>query len=143
MTNDGDQSFSELVASLTKAAQTWEQLLFFSGRSLNLSKCSWFIMYWDWKQGRPILRKIQEEDPAVTLHSRGDSEIKTKIKRLETNKSSRILGVLETPEGDFTDHIAMLKAKANKCAGYLLTPRLSALDVKIFHRTMYGPAMLR
>ena len=47
MTNNGDQSFSELVASLTKAAQTWEQLLFFSGGALNLSKCSWYIMYWD------------------------------------------------------------------------------------------------
>ena len=140
ITNHGDQSFEELVASLTKAAQTWEKLLFYSGGSLNLSKCSWYIMYWDWKQGRPILRKIQADDPVVTLH-RGESNNQTQIKRLETNMSSRILGVIQTPEGDFSDHIAMLKAKADKYAGYLRSPRLSALDVKIFHQTMYGPAM--
>ena len=118
----------------------WEQLLFFSGGSLNLSKCSWYIMYWDWKQGRPILRKLQDDDSTVVLR-RGESESKTQIKRLETNKSSPILGVIQTPEGDFADHIAMLKSKADKYAGYLRSPRLTAFDVKIFHRTMYGPAM--
>jgi hypothetical protein len=89
-------------------------------------------MYWDWKQGRPILRKIQDDDPTVNLR-RNNSDITTPIKRLEVATSSRILGVYQTPEGDFSDHIEMLKNKADKYAGYLRSPRLSALDVEIFH----------
>ena len=67
LTDDGDLPLVDLIAKLEKVAQTWEQLLHYSGRSLNLGKCSWYVMYWDWRHGRPHLRKPAADDPTVNL----------------------------------------------------------------------------
>jgi hypothetical protein len=40
-----------LIERLERTAQTWEQLIFYSGGALNLSKCSWSISYWTWIHG--------------------------------------------------------------------------------------------
>ena len=42
---------------------------------------------------------------------------------------------------DFGDHLRFLKNKANGFASRLMSPRLSATDVRIFHRTTYIPSM--
>ncbi|KAI2496043.1 hypothetical protein MHU86_18464 [Fragilaria crotonensis] len=42
---------------------------------------------------------------------------------------------------DFSAHIKALKAKADKFAGYLKSPRLTPGDIRVFHRTIYDPAM--
>ena len=52
-----------------------------------------------------------------------------------------MLGVLLNPMGDFTDHMAMLKAKADTFARRLRSPRLTELDIAIFHRSIYVPSM--
>ena len=139
-TDNGDSSYTELVASLERAAQTWEQLLYFSGGALNLSKCSWYALFWDWKNGRPQIRQLAADDPVVTLR-RGATEGATMIKRQELTKASRLLGVYQTPTGDFSEHIAIMKNRADKYEGYLRSPRLNHSDIRTFHRTMYAPAM--
>ena len=52
-----DSGFLQLETMVSKKlqhiAQTWERLLFYSGGALNLTKCSWRVMFWDWKKGRP------------------------------------------------------------------------------------------
>ena len=53
-----------------------------------------------------------------------------------------MLGVLLNPPiGDFGDHLWFLKNKANSFASRLMSPRLSATDVRIFHRMTYIPSM--
>ena len=48
ITDDGKMSFETLISKLEILAQTWEQLLHYSGDALNLRKCSWYIMFWCW-----------------------------------------------------------------------------------------------
>ncbi|KAI2493732.1 hypothetical protein MHU86_20802 [Fragilaria crotonensis] len=143
LTDTGERSLSELVAALASVAQTWEQLLHFSGGGLNLQKCSWYVMYWDWRQGRPGLREIKADDPTVQLYQgSGQPRSVSTIRRQQLHESSRILGVHQTPLGDFSDHITVLKAKADRFAGYIRSPRLTKSDLKVFHRSIYKPAML-
>ena len=67
-TDDGSISLATIMVSqLETMAQTLEHLLHLSGGALNLSKCSWFVMYWDWKNGRPVIREQLQTDPLVTL----------------------------------------------------------------------------
>ena len=139
-TDTGDKSFHDLVSTLEHIAQTWEQILFFSGGSLNLGKCSWYIMYWDWRNGRPYLRDVNADDPTVQLRH-GGSATKTTIRRQPLTAASRVLGVHQTPMGDFSVHISELKKKADTYAGYLKSPRLKPSDIRVFHKTIYGPAM--
>ena len=54
---------------------------------------------------------------------------------------SQILGVYLFPNGDFSKQIQVLRDKAGAFAILLKSPRLSPTDIRIFHKTMYGPAM--
>jgi hypothetical protein len=109
-------------------------------RSPNLSKCSWYVMVWDWRQGCPHLRDITPIDPEVKLTQVTGSEYVT-IARHDLRTSSRILDVYQTPLGDFTDHMEVLKKKADQFARWLKSPRLQPKDIRVFHKTVYVPSM--
>ena len=135
-----DVSYSNLISQLQAVAQTWEKLLSLSGGKLNLSKCSWYVLRWEWQSGRPSLRKILPSDPTLTL-TQGTDSTPTTITQHSPEHSSRMLGVYLNPLGDFSDHLLVLKKKADDFSRHILSPRLSAADIKIFHRSIYIPAM--
>ena len=136
----GYMTLETLVAKLTNIAQTWEQLLYFSGGSLNLKKCFWYVLYWDWEKGKPTLRKMTEQDPTLSLTTQGKDQ-SIPITRLEPEKASRILGVHLSPLGDFSTQLQILRKKADNFAIRLRSPRLTPTDVATFHRTTYAPTM--
>lgn len=98
-------------------------------------------MYWDWRNGRPHLREIDKNDPEIRLSQGLDNHNKVVIRRQPLSTSSRILGVHQTPLGDFSAHIMVLKKKADQYASHLRSPRLTPTDIKVFHRSVYSPAM--
>jgi hypothetical protein len=131
----------DLITRLEKVAQTWEHLLYLSGGKLNLAKCSWFIVRWEWKQGRPVIRPIVATDREVRLYQGHNVQDSSIIKRTELDESTRMLGVFLNPLGDFGFHLRQLMKKADIFATRIMSPRLSAADVRIFHRTTYIPSM--
>jgi hypothetical protein len=135
-----DMEYSDLILQLQAAAQTWEKLLSLSGGQLNLKKCSWYVLRWEWKNGRPLLRKIEKDDPTISL-TQGDSSTSVPIKQHSPTHSSRMLGVYLNPMGDFSDHLVVLKKKADDFSRRIMSPRLSAADISIFHRSIYIPSM--
>ena len=139
-TDDGVTSFDEIVSRLEAVAQIWEKLLHYSGGSLNLSKCSWFVMYWDWKAGRPVLRVQDETSEATVRLSQGEDDRKVLIKRQPLDQATRLLGVFQNPMGDFSQHTKILKKKADGYAVHIKTPRLTAGDIRVFVRTTYEPS---
>lgn len=89
-TSDGHQAYAEIVARLQKVAQTWEHLLHLSGGKLNLAKCSWYVMYWEWEKGRPRLREITPTDPTIRLQQGSNVSATTEIRRTRLHESTRI-----------------------------------------------------
>jgi hypothetical protein len=138
--NDDDASYADLIARLEFAAQSWEKLLHVSGGKLNLKKCSYFVLQWEWQHGRPKLRPMTPSDRSISL-TQGQSPDRHAIKHTAPTESIRMLGVLLNPMGDFTGHLAALKAKADTFARRLRSPRLTETDVAIFHRSIYIPSM--
>jgi hypothetical protein len=140
-TDPGLITLETMIAKLNHIAQTWEKILFYSGGALNLSKCSWYTVYWDWKKGRPPLRMIHKDDPTLTMATQGQTTDLSAIRRMETSDVSRILGVYLAPDGNFFDQLRVLKTKADGYAIRLRSPKLTPRDIQIFHKTMYSPAM--
>ena len=134
-------TLEDLVSSLQKIAQTWEHLLFLSGGKLNLSKCSWYAIRWEWDKGRPVIRPVQPSDPTIRLHQGNEKSVTTEIPRSDPTSSAKMLGVLLNPLGDFTDQIKAMKKKADSFASRILSPRLKAHDIRTFHRSIYIPSM--
>ena len=79
-------------------------------------------------------------DPTVSL-TQGPSPIQEPIKRVPVDQDSRIVGIQLSPDGDFSPHLRVMKFKADSYASRLSSPKLTAADIRIFHRNIYTPAM--
>ena len=126
-TDSGDLSCAGMIERLTIIAQHWETLLFYSGGSLNLKKCSWYVMFWEWIEGRPRLRPIDPLDPQVQL-TQGSGTTLLPIQSLPLDKASRILGVQLSPDGDCFTRLTVMKAKADLLATNIRSPKFTASD---------------
>jgi hypothetical protein len=138
--SEDDVSYTDLITRLEFVAQSWEKLLHLSGRKLNLKKCSYFVLHWEWRNGRPVLRPILPTDPQTSL-TQGQSETRYEIRQTSPDTSLRMLGVMLNPIGDFTDQHNIMKSKADQFASRLRSPRLTENDIEIFHRSIYIPSM--
>jgi hypothetical protein len=134
---------NEMIQRIEKIAQNWERILFLSGGSLNLKKCSWSMLHWEWKQGRPTIYRRQDDDADITLVTRSTGTPSTSvIKYNPPTTSSRLLGVHINPLGDFTEQLDILRKKSEDMATRIKFSRISADNMLTFLRTMYAPAML-
>ena len=106
-----DAPINDLIERLQHVAQTWEHLLHLSGGKLNLSKCSWFVVKWEWKQGRPVIRPIHPVDRQIHLHHGDEKSHSILIPRTQPSDSARMLGVYMNPLGDFGVHLQQLKKR--------------------------------
>ncbi|KAI2512852.1 hypothetical protein MHU86_1641 [Fragilaria crotonensis] len=138
--SSGSCDFESLINRLQEISQTWEHILHLSGGALNLKKCSWYVLSWDWKCGRPMIRKRLDSDPDVKLRQ-GTSTEETIIRRMDLEDAPRLLGVFMSPIGDFSEHIKVLKTRADTFAVRLKSPRIKVTDALLFHQTIYVPTM--
>lgn len=102
--DSGVLSCPEMITKLETIAQTWEHLLSISGGSLNLKKCSWYVLYWEWIDGRPRIRPLAPSDPTIQL-TQGSLSTRHPIVRTPTDQATRLLGVFMSPTGDFSQHL--------------------------------------
>lgn len=107
---------------------------------VKLEKCSWYILRWEWKQGRLVIRPILPTDRAVQLKT-GCSDNMIVIRRSHLDESQRMLGVIMNPMVILEITFKFLKSKVDTFAQRLLSPRLSSRDFRIFHRSAYIPSM--
>ena len=138
----GFMTLETMTNKLNHMVQTWGKILFYSGGALNLTKCSWHVLYWDWKNGRPVARPITTADSNLELSTHWNAEITHQItKRLPLDKPSRLLGVHLSSDGNFSDQILILKDKADKFAIRLPSPKITPQDIMTFHQTTYAPSV--
>lgn len=138
---DSEHTLEETVLRLQAVAQTWEKLLSLSGGALNLKKCSWYAVHWEWHNGRPVIRPIQPDDPQVLLTPSFGLSDPQVIPRMSVDQSSRILGVYLSPTGNFSDAINKYRVKADSFAARLKSPRIGHTEAVVFHRSIYIPSM--
>ena len=139
-TDSGVLSCTDMISRLNSIAQTWEQLLSHSGGSLNLKKCSWYVLYWEWVDGRPRLHPLQPTDPSINL-TQGSQPTSHPIAGTSPDQVIRTLGIFMSPTGDFSKHLIVMKTKADAYASRLQSPKLTVNDIRVFHRSIYTPAM--
>ena len=88
---------------LQEAAQGWEYLLHTTGRQLELSKCAWYCISWDFYQtGLPIMK--YNNNHTIRIKSSATSSIVT-IKQLPITSSFTYLEVDNSPFGDQTKQL--------------------------------------
>ena len=136
----GDLSIEELVEQLRQAGQLWESLLHISGGSLNLSKCSWTLQYWQWIQGRPRLLPMTAVDIPLLMTS-GDNPEHHIIRQHSNATELKGLGVHMNFMGTFSAHAATMRIKFDGMARRLRQSSLSSTMARKFYNTFYLPSV--
>ena len=129
-----------LVEKLREAGQMWERLLHISGGSLNLSKCSWTLQYWSWKNGRPCLQPRLHTDPLLLMTS-GDTLEHHIITRHDNATELKGLGVHMNFMGTFSHHAKLMKSKFDSLARRLRQSHLSPGLSRTFYHSFYIPSV--
>jgi len=89
-----------LINLMSISAQQWERLLFATGGALNLQKCFWYGIEWQFSPaGEPKMNKTHDDGPQITLTS-GSNPTPTIIQRIKVTKGQRTLGVRLAPDGN-------------------------------------------
>jgi hypothetical protein len=114
--NDSNKPYtsSELAQVLQIDAQHWEKLLFTSGGKLELTKCFFYIMYWQFSEdGLPQLtNKVQL--PHKLLLKQGNDTEPTEIDQKDCPEAHKTLGVMKAPNRSQTGEIQKLKKKCKE-----------------------------
>eukprot|EP00957_Ditylum_brightwellii_P037809 2859922-Ditylum_brightwellii.AAC.1 len=86
--------------SIRKIVQTWEELLFGSGRKLYPKKTFWRLIWWIWEDGKAKMAIKQEVFISLDI-TFCRKLTTTTIQQINCDEPLRELGVLGNPKGDF------------------------------------------
>jgi hypothetical protein len=89
-----------MVINLQHTAQTWERILYSSGGALNIKKCFWYLVHWEWHKGRPSMATSVMTLAMITLTS-GSTPVYEVVPRKEPWDAMRTLGVRVAPDSNF------------------------------------------
>ena len=98
-----------LISDLRILAQQWEKLLFSTGGALNLSKCFWFLLAWEWKGSTQVIQTSITALGTLYLTSESDPT-QIAIPRIEPSDTFRTLGVHISPSGTNKGALKVLSA---------------------------------
>jgi hypothetical protein len=129
-----------MFALMQSMAQIWEQLLYSLGGALELPKCFWYLMYWEWVKGRPSLVP-NAAMPGMIALMQGHIPNYTVIDHLEVWEAWHTLGIRVAQMVTFKKEAEFLCNKANNHAAHLITSNLTEMDAFIFHWSRYIPSM--
>jgi hypothetical protein len=128
---DEPMPYAELIAMAQARAQIWERLLYSSGGALELKKCFWYLIYWQWVNSHPQMA-MNLSCPGIIALTSGNIPNYQVIPRLEVWEAQRTLGVRPAPDGNYRKEAEFLLFKANQYAVHLSTSRLSEMGTFIF-----------
>jgi len=103
---------SHTIQLLSNLAQHWERLLFSTGGAINLQKSHWYIMTWNWLNGKAHLATAADAPGSISLTT-GDNTYRDIIPRLAPTDSFRTLGVYLSPSGTQGRQIQILWGHAD------------------------------
>jgi hypothetical protein len=135
------QSIEALVTKLKDAAQWWEQLLHASGGKLELEKCFFYILHWQFdEEGQPSLAPKDKIPHQIQLTS-SETNLPIEIKQKDCKESHKTLGSMENPSRIFNDELTRITNKIATYAGKFTQVKASQHDVYTLQDSFYIPSV--
>jgi hypothetical protein len=135
-----DIPFPDLAQRAQTAAQHWEQLLYTSGGALNLTKCFWYGVTWEWINGFPRMQPNSQAPATIQLTNGHNTTLHTIIRK-ECWEGMRTLGVRLAPLGNFEDEHAYRILQFRGLAQNILSSPISRFDAYLGYVTMIQPIL--
>ena len=135
---DADTSYSKIKDMMKEDAQLWHDLLWITGGKLELPKCGYHVIYYDFDaDGIPYMRHTEQE--LITLVNEIGTDVDIKGKNIYTPRTN--LGHKKSPAGNRQVQAAAIAEKASRLTRDLLSCGCDRHDTKMLFRSVWKPAV--
>jgi hypothetical protein len=130
----------ELSAFLQHGAKLWNDLLWMSGGLLEVSKCLYHYLHFDFNANGNASPRLGPVSPPITIpDSKTQANIMIPAKSVVNPHKS--LGHYKAPAGNSARQLRVLKEKSNKPGQQVSTGPFNWNDSRTFYRSIYQKAM--
>jgi hypothetical protein len=135
---DAEDSLQQIIDKMKQDAQLWHDLLWCSGGKLELSKCGYHVIHYDFDaSGIPKLRHSPGE--TIMLKNEHGEEIPIKAKNIfQTRKN---LGHYKSPKGTSVTHFEHVKKVAVQRADAIVNCGGTRAESRLFVQSVWKPAV--
>ena len=124
-----------LIEDASKDSQLWHDLLEASNQTLELSKCKYHVIHFDFEaSGEP--KMVEQNRPPVDLKIKDKTGNPVTITHLPNQKAIKYLGCLKAPNSNRQQYRA-LQAKCDDFARVINTSQLSKRESRVFYQAIY------
>jgi len=128
-----------IADQITKVSQRAEKL-YASGGTLELSKCAWYALTWQWDpKGKAHLQANIDTPADLLLTSGGYQRDTVRIPRLGPDQASKTWGCYIAPNGSSETQVKVLLKKAEQFKHVMSSPSDSKVDAYIQYRVFFFP----
>ena len=122
-----------MVEQASKNATTWAGLLGATGGALELSKCSYHVMYWKFSpQGAPVLANVSEEVPKIKVRDPYTVTLQ-ELEYLSPYTAHKTLGHYKEPAGRQNEQCEQLKKKSDSITEFLWKTPLTRAEAWTYY----------
>jgi hypothetical protein len=140
LSND-QQSCDDLIAAASSDAQLWADLLWLSGGYLELQKCSYHLIHFDFATtGRPFMTDTKTLGPSITINDAKDNQILT-IAKKAPGMPHKTLGHHKAPLGNGRTQKKVLQDKCNAAANSIMRSSLTAIEARHYYEAVFLPSV--
>jgi hypothetical protein len=133
-----NESLQQVINKMKQDAQLWHDLLWCSGGKLELSKCGYHVIHYDFDaSGLPKLRHSPGE--TIMLKNEHGEEIKIKAKNIYQTRKN--LGHYKSPKGTCITHYEHVKKVAVERADAIVKCGGTRAETRMFVQSVWKPAV--
>ena len=130
---------ADVVNALQATVLTWQQGLSVTGGSLKLDKCSWSLLAYHFKQGRPQIHTPRSFPADIFILS--PTGTLAKVKRVPASEGIMVVGVVQALNGKMKPQVDALQEKAELWAKNVKEQWMNRRLAWTCLRTMIWPSL--
>lgn len=138
---NNQEECDDLLASATADAQLWADLLWVSGGYLELQKCSYHLLHFDFaSNGRPFMTNRNDLGLPISVIDAKNQDL-LEIPKKAPGMPHKTLGHLKAPAGNGRSQRKYLQAKCEKIASRITRSSLTAAESRTYYDAIFLPSV--
>lgn len=134
-----EDSYTDLKSKITQDAQLWHDLLFVSGGKLELPKCGYHLVYYNFDDaGIPHMR-VTEPNKSVTLKHNNGTDVQIKAKSIFQSRNN--LCHHKSPGGDRSIQASKAEEIALSIVDSMSKCNCTRTEIRMIYNTVFKPSL--
>ena len=135
------ENLQRLLQRVQSNANLWALLLCATGGALELSKCSYHILFWKFSlQGAPVLTNLKRELPSLQVND-PHTDTPYELEYLNPYSAHKTLGHYKEPAGTQLAQFKHLKEKSDSITEFLWSTPLTRAEAWTYYTACYLPSV--